>query len=239
MNGPGPFSARAVPQPLDGFERSSGQPSAPFSWVSGPGFGAEAPAGSASSASATRREATGAGDRRAPSAVTAPTYVPRRMPAAPRSAPSWLQVTHHAHPDAQPRIGRGEEGVVLRLQTDRREPGLVDGGVGDAAVQPPPDPLAFGAERGRRDRVGPLDRVAALVEGAPGGQGPRLADRAEAALVEQLVANRLDPEGVDRGAVGGRLDRRAPARRSGFFGGLVDRQRLRSPLCQLAVLGVA
>src|ERR1044072_9453167 len=159
MHAPGPSRARAVPQPLDGFERSIRQPFAPFSWVSVPGFAAEAPAGSASSASATRREATGAGDRRAPSAVTAPTYVPRRMPPAPRAAPSWLQVTDRTPPDAQPRIDRGEEGVVLRLQTDRREPELVDGGVGDAAVQPPPDPLAFGAERGRRGRVGALARA--------------------------------------------------------------------------------
>lgn len=71
MKGPGPFSARALAQLFDGFERSTRQPFAPFSWVSVPGFAAEAPAGIANSTSATRRKATGAGNRCVPEVVTA------------------------------------------------------------------------------------------------------------------------------------------------------------------------
>ena len=54
--------------------------------------------------------------------------------AAARSALARLQVADHADADTQPRIGGCEERVVLRLQADRREPELVDRGVGDAAV---------------------------------------------------------------------------------------------------------
>ena len=78
-----------------------------------------------------------------------------------------LEVADHADPEAEPRVGVVVEEVVLGLEADRREPQLVGGGVGDAAVQPAPDPAVFAAGRRRSDRVGPLDRVAALFEGSP------------------------------------------------------------------------
>src|SRR5882672_9173050 len=120
--------------------------------------------------------------------VTRPQRIPPRghaqapPGAAPGSALADLEVAEHTDADAEPGIGGGEESVVLWLWPDRREPELVDGGVGDAAVQPSPDAVPLRPERRRRDRVGPLDRVATLVEGPPGRGGLRLADRTEAAL---------------------------------------------------------
>jgi hypothetical protein len=78
-----------------------------------------------------------------------------------------LQVANHPDPDAQPRIGVVVEHIVLRLQSNSGGPHLVGGRVGDSAVESPPDPEGTLPGRGRCDRVGPLDRVSALVKGAP------------------------------------------------------------------------
>src|SRR2546423_9763257 len=83
-----------------------------------------------------------------------------------RSAPADLQVAEHADPEAEPRIGELEELVALGLEADRREPQLVGGGVGNAAVQPAPHPSGAPPRRGRSDRVRPLHGVATLVQGA-------------------------------------------------------------------------
>ena len=79
-----------------------------------------------------------------------------------------LEVADHADPEAEPGVGVVVEGVVLGLEADRREPELVGGGVGDAAVQAAPDAAVCAAGGRRGDRVGPLDRVASLFEGSPG-----------------------------------------------------------------------
>ncbi len=188
MKGPGPASARTTWQPWPRADRSTKQPFLPASWVSVPrgtcapccfGAGAaKAPRGSSSRAKAV----IAVGNQRVSRRFQAEGCT-RGEPIPPRGHASvlvHLQVAEHADANPQPGIGGGVEGVVLRLQADRREPELVDGGVGDAAVQPSPDPAVGAAATGGRrgDRVGPLDRVAALVEGSPGRGCLGLADRA-------------------------------------------------------------
>src|SRR6202012_3789820 len=138
-----------------------------------------------------------------------------------RTFPSALTIEEaadHADPEPKPRGRRDEEFVVLRLQAARREPELVLRRVGDAAVEATPDAVALRPERGRGDRVGPLDRVAALFERAPGPVDPGLADRAEAALEGFLVGRGRQVERVDRFAGFLGLVRRAPVRRFLAFG---------------------
>src|SRR5690348_8331984 len=128
MNGPAPFSPRPTAQ-VPGFEeRSTMQPCLPRSCVSVPGFGFAASALAGESAARATRAAS-ASDERERAVISA-----------------ILRVAEDADPDSQPRIDRGVEGVVLRLQADRRDPELVDGRVGNSAVQPAPDAGAFDAE---------------------------------------------------------------------------------------------
>src|SRR6476620_1981716 len=150
MNGPAPFSPLPTAQ-VPGFEeRSTMHPRLPCSWVSAPGFGFAASALAGSTAASATRAAKASSER--PRAVTSAIF----------------RVADDADPDSQPRVDSGVAGIVLRLQSYRRDPELVDGRVGNSAVQAAPAAGAFDAERRRRDRVGPLDRVAALIERAPG-----------------------------------------------------------------------
>src|ERR1700744_696013 len=133
-----------------------------------------------------------------------------------RPFPSALTIEEaadHPDPEPKPRVRRDEEFVVLRLQADRREPELVLRRVGDAALEATPDAVALRPERGRGDRVGPLDRVAALFERAPGPVGLRLADRVEAALEGFGVGLGRHVERVDRFARFLGLVRRTPGGR--------------------------
>src|SRR6185369_128830 len=109
MNGPAPFSPRPTAQ-VPGFEeRSTMQPCLPCSWVSVPDPGLAASALAGSNATSATRAARASGERWR--AVTS----------------AHLQAADDADPDPQPRIDGGVESVVLRLQTHRRDPELVDG----------------------------------------------------------------------------------------------------------------
>src|SRR5690242_2929060 len=125
MNGPAPFSPLPTAQ-VPGFEeRSTMQPRLPCSWVRVPGFGFAARALAGSSPARASRAASRNRDRE-------------------RAGTSAdLQVADDADPDPQPGVDGGIEGVVLRLQADRRDPELVDGCVGDSTVQAAPDASAF------------------------------------------------------------------------------------------------
>src|SRR5207248_3815161 len=127
-------------------------------------------------------------------------------------------------PEAEPGIGEVVELVVLRLQADRGEPELVGGGIGNASVQATPDSTLLLARWRRRDGVGPLDRVAPLVERTPGRERPRLAHRADAALVQLLVGARAEVQRIDRVAGVRRYLRGTPRRERGA---VINRQRLR------------
>ena len=92
-------------------------------------------------------------------------------------------------------------------------------------MQAAPHARIVAAGRWRRDRVGPLDGVAALIQGAPRRPGPCLTDGAEAALVGLGVGGRIDPERVDARAVIGLHRRWAPGGR-GDAGRVVGGERL-------------
>src|SRR5712675_1736540 len=91
-------------------------------------------------------------------------------------------------------------------------------------VQPSPYPLGALSGGRRGNRIGPLDRIAALIESSPWRGGLRLADRAETALVELGIGGGVEPERVDGGAGVGRNLARTPARRR-LAGGVEGGQR--------------